>query len=485
MPDKDLRRQALDKTKTVSRRAQAKASLSIPSSTGHSQPGSARGSRAASRVASRNVSDDEDDNRSGYLSDDTNASINSIDAFLESDEFQESNLENLKSALNTTIEELIERKGSSVQGREEALERYTKILTSHHFGDVLYGRVNDILGALSKSIKSETSSKEAVLALRAVSLTAISFEDHTLYETIAPLLKRTITDSQDNPTKAAATQTLGICLFFGGAGDDEIAEQCTFLLEVVQSDGSFVGADDNAEVVTAALQTYTFLLTQLDDVEAESEDAVEAFIEQLDSGNVNVQIAAGEAIAVLFEKSYTPKEDDEDSGENDEAEGESSGDSDGPTTGDKTLVRRYNAYHNPEEVVEKVSGLANLSTRGLNKHDKRKLHQAFASIAITIENPRRGLQTNSSSRMIVRIHREGEIKVDKWWKLVRLNALRRLLAGGFINHYFEGNGQVLNALPLLIRNTGPGGTLSPRRSARRPGDKYKEVRRFVSAEVGD
>ena len=473
MPDKDLRRAALDKTKTVSRKAAARSALSSP---GHSQAGSARGSRAASRIASRNVSDDEDE-FGGNLSDDTNQSINSIDAFLESDEFAESNLENLKSSLSTTIEEIIERKGSSVTGREEAIDRYGKLLTSHHFGDVLYGRVDAILAALMKSVKSEASAKEAQLALRAISLTAVSYESATLYDTVSGLVKRTISDSQDNDTKTAAIHALGKCLYFGGAGDEEIAEVCTFLLEVVQTDGSFIGADDNGHVVAAAIQEYAFLSTHLDDVESESEDAVEAFLEQLNSGDASVQIAAGEAIALLFEKSYTPREDDD---SDDEADNDDDSDSDkaGP---DKSLVKRYNAYHNSHEVLEKVTALASLSSKGLNRADKKKLHSSFNSVAITVEDPRSGLQTNNSSRMTVRIHREGEIKVDKWWKLMRLNALRRLLAGGFMNHYFEGNSQVLDALPLLVRSTGASGMMSPRRIAR-SGDKYRDKRRFLSAE---
>lgn len=316
------------------------------------------------------------------------------------------------------------------------------------------------------------------MALRAVSLTAISFQNDSLYDNMGALIKRTIEDSQDNMTKAAALHSLGICLSFGGAGESEIAETCTFLLEIIQSDGAFVGADDNSKVVAAALQTYSYLITEVQDLEAESEDAVEAFMEQLDSGDATVQIAAGEAIALLFEKSYTPREEDED--EEDEEDDEE--DSDGPSTVDKSLVKRYNAYHNPSEVLDKVQHLANLSSKGVSKSDKQKVHRSFASIAITVENPRAGLQSNNASRMVVRIHREGEIKVDKWWKLMRLNALRRLLAGGFINHYFEGNKQVLNSLPVLIRSTG--GTLSPRRTPKRAGDRYRENRRFVSAGEG-
>lgn len=399
---------------------------------------------------------------------------------LESDDFTEANTDVLKQDLNATIDELIERKGSSTTGREDALMRYNRFLMSHHFGDVLYGRVDAVLAALSRSIKAESSSKETVLALRAVSLTALSFDNSTLYETMSGAIKRSISDSQDNPSKAAAIECLGICLTFGGVGPEEIAENCTFLLEIIQSDGSFIGADDNAEVVTAALSTYGLLLTQLDDVEQESEDSIEALMEQLDSSNVHVQVAAGEVIALLFEKSYTSREYDEDSDE--EAEGEEE-ESDGEANIDKNLVKRYNPYHNPSEVLDKVSNLANLSTRSLNRHDKKKLHQSFASIAMTLQDPRRGLQSNTGNRKVVRIHRDGEINVDKWWKLMRLNALRRALLGGFINHYFEGNKQVLNALPLLVQSTNGPGALSPRRAAKRPGDKYRDARKFVSAEA--
>lgn len=476
MPDKDLRRAALDKTKTVSRKAAARSSLSSP---GHLTPtGSARGSRAASRIASRNVSDDEDE-LGGNLSDDTNQSINSIDAFLESEEFSETNLDVLKSSLSSTIDEIVERKGSSVTGREDALDRYVRLLISHHFGDILYGRVDEILASLMKSVKNGASPRETQLALRSISLTAVSFESATLYDNVSGLIKRTISDSQENATKAAAIHALGMCLTFGGAGDDEIAEVSTFLLEVVSSDGAFIGADDNAEVVAASIQTYSFLATQLEDMENESEDAVEALLEQLNAGSAQVQIAAGEAIALLFEKSWTPREDDEEPSKDSSDE---SDDSDGPGAAhiDKSLVKRYKAYHNESEVLERVTALSSLSSKGLNRTDKKKLHQAFASVVITVEDPRRGLQTNSSSKMVVRIHREGEIKVDKWWKLMRLNALRRVLAGGFINHYYEGNTQVLHALPVLVRSTGGNGMMSPRRTPKRAGDKYREARRFVS-----
>lgn len=360
---------------------------------------------------------------------------------------------------------------------------YVKCLTSHYLAEGLYGRVSDLLAAFSRSVKAETTEKEVTLALRAIALTAITYEDDALYDSVSSLLKRSISDSQSLPIKAAAIYSLAVCISFGGAGEDEILDVLTFLLEIASSDGSFIGADDNAEVVTAALHTYGFLATQVEDVEHESEDAVAAFLDQLDSDDVRVQVAAGENIALLYEKSYTPREDDDTTSSEDEDENASSDELSG-NHDDNGLVKRYNAYHNTREVSEKVNTLATLSTKSMGRRDKRMLHQSFASIAQTIDNPKHGLQSNNASKMVVRIHHEGEMRVDKWWKLMRLNAIRRLLAGGFVNHYFEGNKQVLDALPMIMRATGDAGIRSPRKgvASKATKGKFRDSRRFVSGE---
>jgi hypothetical protein len=388
-------------------------------------------------------------------------SINSIDELLASDDFNEQAPELQRQELKDRIEQLCDRKGSSYKGREDSLAAFVRILTAHHLADELYGRVEDLVSALLRSVKAETTERETILALKAIALMVISFQDDISYDGLSAQLKRTICDTQSLPTKAAAIHSLGTCIAFCGAGDDEIMEVLNFLLEIASSDGSFIDATDDADTVIAALQEYGFLTTYIEDLETESEDAVAAFVDQLDSDNVFVQIAAGENISLLYEKSYTPMEEDDTLSDLEETEdnsssGDDSGNSDGPR-----LIKRYNAYHNTYEILEKVQALASLSSRKLNKHEKKQLHQSFASIQITVENPRLGLQTNSASRMTVRIHREGEMKVDKWWKLMRLNALRRLLQGGFVNHYFEGNKQVLDTLPLIMRDVNVKGQRSP------------------------
>lgn len=489
----DLRRRALESGKTTSNKAKSK-----QSSRASSRHNSTPGSRVSSRVQSRDASDDEGDE--GNLSDETNrrsaalttildfdadlsSSINSIDALLESDDFNEQATDVLKQELHDCIDELLDRKSSNKHSREEALTTYVRILTAHHIADTLFGRVPDLLAAFSRSVKAETTERETSLALRAAALTSITIEDDSLWEAVNSLVKRTISDSQSLPVKVAAIHCLGICITFGGAGDEEIMETLTFLLEIASSDGSFVNAEDNADVVRAALQEYGFLVTQVDDIETESEDAIEVFMDQLDSSDIGVQIAAGENIALLYEKSFTPLEEDE--SPEDTEETATNSESDEEPAGDSSLVKRYNAYHNNFPIIEKVTALAGLSTKAMSKKDKKKLHQSFASIAMTVENPKLGLQTNNASKMTVRVHRTGEMKVDRWWKLMRLNALRRLLGGGFVNHYYEGNKQLLDALPLILRETGESlGLGSPRKAPpKATKGRFRDNRRFVSGQL--
>ncbi|KAJ9611457.1 hypothetical protein H2200_004641 [Cladophialophora chaetospira] len=491
----DLRRKALESGKTVSRKAQSKTS-----SRGSSPKNSGANSRAASRVQSRDVSDDEDQDK-GNLSDDTTqryfnlrsidrdgdtansiaSSINSIDALLETDDINEHTTDQARYAVGNVIDEILDRKGSSTQARETQFTLYSKFLTSHYLADVLYNRVQDLLPAFLKSIRAESSETETTKALRALALTAITYDETALYEIVSSPLRRTVAESQFNSVKAAAIYTLGICTMFGGAGEEEVSDTLTFLLEIVSSDGAFIEADDSAEVVAAALHTYGFLATEVEDLEHESEDAVSAFLDQLDSNDAKVQIAAGENIALLYEKCYTPREeDDESSPEEDSAEEDAT--SDRPHI-QSYLIKRYNPYHNTKEVLDKVNTLASLSTKSVNRRDKRSLHQAFATIALTIEDPRSGLQSNNASKLVVRIHRDGEMRVDKWWKLMRLNAVRRLLGSGFVNHYFEGNKQVLDALPMIMRGIGDAGMQSPRKvpASKASKGKYRDQRRFISA----
>ena len=259
------------------------------------------------------------------------------------------------------------------------------------------------------------------------------------------------TDSEHYSVKATAIHTLGAAAIFGGASDAGIEELMDLLLEIIESDGESVGAADNGEVVTAACEEWGFLATSIEDIEDKTEVAMDAFVEQLESSNTSVQVAAGENIALLYEKSYTEREADDGPASDEE-------DDEGYAI-DSSLVKRYEVYRQKHQLEHTLSQLANESSRRIAKKDRKALHVNFTDILNTVEHPQRGPRYQKAidkethqrygSRLTIRIHKTGSMKIDRWWKLHRLQALRRVLGGGFVVHY-ENNEVVFESLPCVV-----------------------------------
>lgn len=275
----------------------------------------------------------------------------------------------------------------------------------------------------------------------------------TIYDSIAGPVKLIITDSEQINAKISAIHALGVATFYGGASSDGTQEVMDLLLEIVASDGHFIDAPDNADVVTAALEEWGFLATQLDEMEDGSEEPMDAFVEQLESTDVNVQVAAGENIALLYEKSYSEREEDE---EPEHKEGEDSDDEDATAV---DMVKRYNVYRQEHQLVQLLESLSKASSKRMSKKDRKSLHTNFADILNSVEHPTRGPRYSTAidamtnkvygSRMKVSMGGKNTVTIDKWWKLIRLKALKRVLQGGFLIHY-EDNGVVFDSLPVIL-----------------------------------
>ncbi|KAH8803082.1 interferon-related developmental regulator-domain-containing protein [Xylogone sp. PMI_703] len=437
----DLRRQALESHKTISRKAQSR-----QSSRASSAVNSRANSRANSRNPSRHGSDDEDAN----LSDSTNWSINSIDDILSGEQIADPS-DAWKQDLSDRMEEIIDRKRSSVQGRELTLASYVHILISKYVYEDIRPKTLELYPALLKSIKTESSEKETCLALRALALTLITVPSETVYDAIYQTLKNTYTDSAFPTVKAAAIHTISAAALYGGASESEIEDLMDDFLAIIESDGTSIDAEDNGEVVSAACEAWGFLATFVDDIEDKTEEAMDVFVEQLESSNTSVQIAAGENIALLYEKSYTPREADDAPASDEE-------DEDGYPI-DSSMVKRYDVYRRTNQLKHTLSSLATASSKRIAKKDRKALHVNFSDILNTVEHPSRGPRYQNAidqetgqrygSRMTVRIHKAGIMRIDKWWKLHRLQALRRLLGGGFVVHY-ENNEVVFDSLPIML-----------------------------------
>ncbi len=77
--------------------------------------------------------------------------------------------ESWKQELTDRMEEIIDRKRSSCQGRETTLAQYVHTLMSHYAFEDIQHKVPELFPAFLKSIKAENTEKETCLALRGLS----------------------------------------------------------------------------------------------------------------------------------------------------------------------------------------------------------------------------------------------------------------------------------------------------------------------------
>jgi len=157
---RDLRRQALESHKTVSRKARSRVTSGATSKTGSAVASPAQ-SRAASRTRNHQISDEDED----YLSDGTAWSTNSIDEILNGDDAEVSEAA-WQAELNTRVEQISNLKRSSTEGRAESLNAYAHILMARYARDQIESHLSELVPSMIRSIRQETTEREAVAALK-------------------------------------------------------------------------------------------------------------------------------------------------------------------------------------------------------------------------------------------------------------------------------------------------------------------------------
>jgi hypothetical protein len=109
-----------------------------------------------------------DSDATGVLTD-LSSSSNSVDDILNNQDTDVAP-DAWKSELHNRVEQIVDRKRSSTDGRAESLNAYTHILMARYAKEDVENRVSELLPAILRSIKSETTEREAVTALKGTSL---------------------------------------------------------------------------------------------------------------------------------------------------------------------------------------------------------------------------------------------------------------------------------------------------------------------------
>jgi hypothetical protein len=476
-----LRRQALESrkthesTKTMSRKAKARLEASTIASPGISPAGSRSSSRAA-RLESR-------PNSARASADGSHASASPPRLFQSSegseDDDDEDDEEELIRGLSKLVDTINNRdfaKASS-EGRATHLKTLANSLAANYYGDD-DRQMAKIIPTLLKCVSDGTDAPTTIPAIRSLAIILITVRNPSgdLYAEVRDHLKACVEDPSSSQGQATAIGALACAAYFGGASLEEIEEILDYYLEIVATDGKSVDAPDNAEVVTAAAQYWSFLSTFLEVDVDKCSDALDTFAEQLDSTSPEVLVAAGQAIALIYEKEYVPNVGDvnniRDSAVDEDEEMRI-----------KPAFRRSNwahahLIHSPDdrELKAKLADLAKARMRHAKREVQKLLHSMFRDVGSSVDKPWRGPgfgfprddTTLAGPRATVGYSPHGgdRVPVERWWQQLRIEALRALLKGGMREHY--------------LRNPAVGEILAPAatprsRFARRGGDSEEEI----------
>ncbi|KAH0616600.1 hypothetical protein JD844_027830 [Phrynosoma platyrhinos] len=254
----------------------------------------------------------------------------------------------------------------SAKTRQSALEGLKNALTSKILYDFILERRMTLTDCIERCIKKGKSDEQRAAAglacLLCVQLGS-GIESEEVFKTLAPILKKILCDgSASVQARQACATCLGVCCFIA---TDDIMELYSTMecLESIftksyqkERNSNGISSTQNTVLHISALLAWTLLLTicPTNEVKKKLEMHLHKFPILLSCDDVNMRIAAGETLALLFE-----------------------------------LARETDAdffYEDMEVLTQKLKALATDGNKHRAKVDKRKQRSVFRDVLRAVES---------------------------------------------------------------------------------------------------
>ncbi|XP_043709548.1 interferon-related developmental regulator 1-like isoform X1 [Telopea speciosissima] len=327
--------------------------------------------------------------------------------------------------LDECVDALFEKRGST---REKALSAIVDAFTNKLQHQFVEKNCVTLLHPCLNSIK-KGSSKEKSLASRAIGLLALTVgcgnnAAEILEESIPPLSQALKSGLES--TMSSVLECLAIVSFVGGNDPDATERSMQIMWQIIHPKlGPNVSASKIAPaVLTAAISAWSFLLTTVNECKINSkswQDSISYFSNLLDKDDRSIRIAAGEAIALIFEI-----------GQLDKLSGEDRHSSDSSVHEGNNSQERYAYIQGLKGKI--LSQVRNLSVEAggkgsTNKKDLGSQRNLFRDVVEFLED---GYCPQTSIKI-----GGGILNTSTWSQLIQLNFLKRFLGGGFPKHMQE------------------------------------------------
>ncbi|XP_022140322.1 interferon-related developmental regulator 1 [Momordica charantia] len=328
------------------------------------------------------------------------------------------------SLLDLALDALYEKRGST---REKALSSIIENFSNNLQHQFVEKKFATLLHQCLNSIK-KGSSKEISLASHAIGLLALTvgYGDNAreiLSESV-PSISQALKSGPES-SKISLLECLAIITFVGGNDLEETERSLQLMWQVVNPKlgPNVVAVRQSAAVITAVVSAWSFVLTTTDALKLNSKDwqeSISYLSSLLDKEDRAVRIAAGEALALVFEMGVLEK-----------FSAEAKGLTDGSVLEGSKLRDWYVHIQGLKgKILNQVKSLSvEAGGKGSAKKDLNFQRNTFRDILEFLED---GYCPETSIKI------GGDLlQTSTWSKLIQLNFLKHYLGGGFVKHMQE------------------------------------------------
>uniref|UniRef100_A0A2R5LNS2 Putative interferon-related developmental regulator n=1 Tax=Ornithodoros turicata TaxID=34597 RepID=A0A2R5LNS2_9ACAR len=311
---------------------------------------------------------------------------------IQHDDFEDK----LKEAIDGTSQK-------SAKGRLACLEAVRKALSARYLYDFLADRPTTVSDMVERGVHRGRGGEEVGLSATVGALLCVHFgagdDSQALFAALRqPLLSALADPAQSPHTRAKCATSLGLCCFIAESDNFVVVQSAMEALQSVLTSSSRKTMEGQAVLQSAALLAWGLLLTvaSVDRVLAVAPSQLKKLQEVLQSSDLDLRIAAGEVIAIIYEVAREYDEDFED-----------------PS----------------EELLEQLRQLATDSQKFRAKKDRRQQRSTFRDVY-------RAVKENGSPDITVKFGRE-VLELDTWCRKLQYDAFCQVIGAGINFHLAE------------------------------------------------
>ncbi|KAG2292368.1 hypothetical protein Bca52824_039037 [Brassica carinata] len=324
--------------------------------------------------------------------------------------------------LDQSLDALYEKRSST---REKALASIVDAFKSdlqHEFVEKNFATLlHQCLHCIKKGSSKETSLASHVIGLLALTVGHGDQSQEILEDSVTPL-SQALKSNHEALKITSILECLAVITFVGGANAEQTERSMQIIWQMIHPKlvSNVVETKPSAAVITTVVSSWTFLLTTVDRWTLGPkilQETVTYLSTLMETDDRSVRIAAGEALALLFELGILEKFDAEAKGSDNGSVKEES----------EALINMHRLI---SKVTDQVRDLAvEAGGKGCAKKDLNTQRSLFKDLVQFLEG---GVAPETSTRV-----GGASIETSTWCQMIQLNFLKHFLGGGFIKHMQE------------------------------------------------